>query len=119
MAKPKSRPVLLPRLRIVSRKKIAFGPGKAELLALIGETGSIGDAARRMDMSYMRAWSLVQTMNNCFKKQLVEAAHGGYERGGAKLTASGQRVLKLYQQMETASLKACKYNWKSFQRLLR
>ena len=117
--KIKSRHSLLPRLRIVSGKKIAFGPGKAELLALIAETGSIGDAAKRMKMSYMRAWSLVQTMNGCFKEPLIAAARGGQERGGAELTEAGRRVLKLYQLMEAASLKASKSHWQSFQKLLR
>ena len=40
-------------------KKIAFGPGKAVLLKLVEETGSISEAAKRMEMSYMRAWSLI------------------------------------------------------------
>jgi len=116
--KIKSRHSLLPRLRIVSGKKIAFGPGKAELLALIAETGSIGDAAKRMKMSYMRAWSLVQMMNKCFKEPLVETAHGGNERGGARLTTAGKSALKLYRQMEIAGLKAAKKDWQSFQKLL-
>ena len=91
----KSKPVpsLVPRLRIVTGKDVAFGPGKAELLALVGETGSIGKAAKRMGMSYMRAWSLIQTMNQCFKEPLVLAARGGPEHGGAELTETGRRVL--------------------------
>jgi molybdate transport system regulatory protein len=117
--KIKSQVSLLPRLRIVARKKIAFGPGKAELLALISETGSIGEAAKRMKMSYMRAWSLVQMMNKCFKEPLVETAHGGNERGGAKLTDTGKSALKLYRQMDAASFKACKNRWQSFQKILR
>src|ERR1039458_6594506 len=48
-----------PRFRILRGGDIALGPGKVELLALIGQTGSINKAARRMGMSYMRAWSLV------------------------------------------------------------
>lgn len=114
----KSKSSLLPRLRIVSGKKIAFGPGKAELLALLAETGSIGEAAKQMDMSYMRAWSLVQTMNNCFREPLVLSVRGGNRHGGAKLTETGRQVLRLYQRMESASLKAAKRDWASFQKLL-
>lgn len=117
--KSKSKATLFPRLRILSGKKIAFGPGKAKLLALIAGTGSIGDAAKQMKMSYMRAWSLVQTMNSCFKEPLVETAHGGYEHGGAKLTQAGKDILKLYRQMESASLKSSKKKWSSFQKFLR
>lgn len=109
---------MLPRLRVLSGKKIAFGPGKAELLASVADTGSIGDAAKRMGMSYMRAWSLIQTMNGCFKEPVVDAARGGNRHGGARLTETGRRVLKLYQQMERASVKASQKDWASFQKLL-
>jgi molybdate transport system regulatory protein len=112
------QPELCPRFRIKSGKKIAFGPGKAELLELLAETGSIGDAAKRMGMSYMRAWTLIQTMNECFTEPVIEAVRGGHERGGAELTATGRRVLELYQRMEADSLKACQSDWRAFQKLL-
>ncbi len=110
---------LLPRFRILRGKEIAFGPGKMELLELVAETGSIGKAAIRMDMSYMRAWSLIQTMNACFKEPVIEAARGGYERGGAGLTETGRQVLKLYRQMEQDGLTAVQTDWQALQELLR
>jgi molybdate transport system regulatory protein len=116
---PARLPALHPRFRIVCGKEIAFGPGKAELLALIGHTGSINRAAKRMGMSYMRAWSLVQTMNRCFKKPLVLAAHGGAGGGGAELTETGRQVARLYQQMEQSSLRATAARWKQLRRRLR
>ena len=103
---PTRLPALHPRFRIVCGKEIAFGPGKADLLELIGETGSIGKAASRMKMSYMRAWSLVQTMNRSFKKPLVLATHGGEGGGGAELTKTGRQILALYRQLETKSCAA-------------
>ncbi|WP_408870552.1 winged helix-turn-helix domain-containing protein, partial [Elioraea sp.] len=54
-------------LRLDLGEDIAIGPGKADLLAGIAETGSIAAAARRMGMSYKRAWLLVETMNGCFR----------------------------------------------------
>ena len=92
-----------PRFRIVCGRDIAFGPGKADLLELIAETGSIGKAASRMKMSYMRAWSLIQTMNRCFKRPLIHATHGGEGGGGAELTKTGLQILVLYRQLETKS----------------
>ena len=110
---------LSPRFRVLCGKQIAFGPGKAELLQGVAETGSIGQAAWRMKMSYMRAWSLVQTMNRCFKQPLVTAAHGGEGGGGgAALTETGRRVLALYRQMERAALRAAAGPWKRLRRLL-
>jgi molybdate transport system regulatory protein len=71
-----------------------------------------------MKMSYMRAWSLVQTMNRCFKEPLVIAAHGGEGGGGAALTETGRKVLALYRQMERAGLRANAGPWKRLRRLL-
>ena len=107
------------RLRILRGSDIAIGPGKAELLAFVGETGSIGEAARRMDMSYMRAWKLIQTMNACFKEPLVLTARGGQSGGGAELSETGRKALALYQEMEEASLVTIKKSWKQLQPLLR
>ena len=115
---PATLPALHPRFRIVCGKEIAFGPGKADLLELIAETGSIGKAASRMKMSYMRAWTLVQTMNQCFNKPLVLATHGGEGGGGAELTETGRQILALYRQLETKSATATQITWKKMQLLL-
>jgi molybdate transport system regulatory protein len=110
---------LHPRWRVTAGKNIALGPGKMDLLTLIGETGSIGKAAGKMGMSYMRAWSLIKTMNECFHLPVLVTERGGRERGGATLTDTGKEVLKLYRQMEKGSLKAVQPKWRSLQRLLR
>ena len=119
MMKSQTLPVLLPRWRIMSPPGIAFGPGKAELLAGIAETGSIGEAAGRMAMSYMRAWSLIQEMNAAFRKPLVETVRGGQRRGGAQLTPTGRRVLSLYGKMEASARKAVRTDWRNLRKLLR
>ena len=80
-----------------------LGPGKAELLEHIRETGSIAAAGRQMDMSYKRAWMLVEEMNAAFRDPLVASARGGAGGGGAHLTAAGDDVLRLYRTIvETA-----------------
>jgi len=87
--------------RVYCGEDIALGPGKVELLHHISETGSISEAARRMGMSYNRAWLLVRTMNRCFKEPLVLATRGGDTHGGAELTGTGKQMLELYQEMES------------------
>ena len=71
------------RLRLLFGPEIAVGPGKVALLKAIRETGSISAAARRMNMSYRRAWLLVDTMNRCFRKPLVDSSPGGKGGGGS------------------------------------
>jgi len=74
-----------------------MGPGKAELLEMIIETGSISAAAKRMRMSYRRAWELVDTMNRCFTEPLVITSAGGSHGGGASVTDFGKSILEAYQ----------------------
>ena len=91
---------LRPQLRISFKKSIAMGPGKADLLDAIAQTGSISAAARAMGMSYRRAWLLVETMNRCFRSPLVETATGGEHGGGARVTDLGRDVVRRYRAME-------------------
>jgi len=108
-----------PRLRLVHRGEIALGPGKAELLEALARTGSLAQAAREMEMSYMRAWSLVRTMNAAFKRPLVVLRRGGQGRGGAALTATGKRVLALYRKMQERTLRAVDDDVAALRKLLR
>jgi len=109
-----------PRLRILLGKQIALGPGKVELLEALSETGSITAAAQRLNMSYMRAWTLIRTMNGCFKRPLVSAKHGGPRGGGgAVLTPVGKKVLAVYHRMDAQCLRAVAPAWKQIQKLLR
>lgn len=77
-----------------------LGPGKADLLERIGETGSIAAAGRSMSMSYKRAWMLVETMNAAFQEPLIESSRGGAKGGGARLTEAGAEVLSNYRKLE-------------------
>lgn len=99
-------------------KEIAMGPGKAELLMAIAETGSISGAARKMGMSYRRAWLLVDTMNRCFKSPLVSSAAGGTQGGGASLTSLGDEVLEIYQQLQADVDTAAKTRAAALKKLL-
>ncbi|WP_232470397.1 MULTISPECIES: winged helix-turn-helix domain-containing protein [Methylococcus] len=89
-------------LRLLYGTEIAFGPGKAELLEAIERTGSISAAGRSMDMSYRRAWLLVDTMNRSFREPLVDATRGGRHGGGAHLTPFGKEVLERYREVQGA-----------------
>jgi molybdate transport system regulatory protein len=114
----KSKWQVRPRIRVFCDAEIALGPGKCDLLALVAETGSIREAAKRMDMSYMRAWTMIRTMNNCFKEPLVESARGGKTHGGATLTPTGQAVLQHYQKMEARAAEAVAAEWAQLSKLL-
>lgn len=108
----------VPRLRILLGSDIALGPGKADLLEAVARTGSISAAAREMEMSYRRAWLLVDTMNACFRRPLVETATGGQGGGGARVTEYGLDVLARYRAMERKAAAAVAPEMREFSRLL-
>ena len=87
-------------LRIEMAPGRRLGPGKIRLLELVGKTGSISAAAREMDMSYRRAWLLVEESNTLFAEPLVDSTTGGTGGGGARLTDLGHAVIAAYRGIE-------------------
>lgn len=87
-------------LRVMGDGSAAMGPGKAELVERIARTGSISAAAREMDMSYRRAWQLVESLNGAFREPVVTTATGGRRGGGAQVTPAGLRLVRQFRAME-------------------
>lgn len=88
------------RIRVVQGDDLLLGPGRADLLEFIRDTGSIAAAGRRMGMSYKRAWQLAESLNTTFCEPLILAAKGGIAGGGAQLTTLGVTVLDAYRALE-------------------
>lgn len=91
---------LFPVLRVDFPDVDRLGRGKIMLLELIVETGSISAAGRAMDMSYRRAWLLVDALNQMFSTPVVESRHGGKQGGGAVVTDFGQELITRFRSME-------------------
>ena len=87
-------------LRVLGARAAALGPGKAELIERIDQTGSISAAARAMGMSYRRAWQLVEALNADFRAPVISTAVGGQRGGGASVTAFGRRLAARFRTME-------------------
>lgn len=102
-----------------SGDEIPMGPGKANLLDAIIRTGSISGAAREMNMSYRRAWLLVDVMNRNFSSPLVQSAAGGVQGGGASVTETGLEVLKQFRALEAAMAAAAQPHLDGLAGLLR
>lgn len=96
-----------------------LGPGKAELLGRIRDTGSIAAAGRQMGMSYKRAWMLIEEMNAAFLAPVVTSTRGGPGGGGAHLTDTGTEVLRLYHDILAATQRAAATELAALEALLR
>lgn len=101
MKKPNQIPSLSLRIDLDSDARI--GPGKIQLLEAIQANGSISAAGRALDMSYKRAWDLVDEINTICGRAAVERQTGGKHGGGAALTPFGVSLVERYRRIEKAA----------------
>src|SRR5208282_3833286 len=80
--------------------ELAIGPGKVALLEAIEQTGSITSSAKKLGMSYRRAWLLVEETNRCFVRPAVQTVAGGQRGGGSSLTPVGVEFVRRYRALE-------------------
>jgi molybdate transport system regulatory protein len=76
-----------------------FGPGRVELLQKIEETGSISKAAKLMEMSYKKAWEMINELNNQATKPFVITQTGGDKGGGSVVTEEAKRLIDYHRQL--------------------
>jgi molybdate transport system regulatory protein len=107
---PKSSARSLPSLsvRIDLANEGRIGPGKIQLLENIEACGSISAAGRAMDMSYKRAWDLVDEINRICRQAAVERQTGGKNGGGAVLTPFGRSLVARYRKIERSATSAAR-----------
>lgn len=74
-----------------------MGTGRAKLLQLISETGSLSTAAKKMGMSYRHAWGVIQRMEEISGEKIVASERGGSKKGKTRLTEAGERLLELFE----------------------
>ena len=79
--------------------QLHIGPGRSRLLEKIHDLGSISGAARALELSYKKAWSMVKEMNTHAGCLLVEKSPGGLHGGGARLTKEGVKVVSLFKRL--------------------
>ncbi|HEV7401524.1 MAG TPA: hypothetical protein VGO11_01310 [Chthoniobacteraceae bacterium] len=112
-------PAIKLRVRVTCGEEDAFGPGKAQLLESLLETGSLNRTATEMKMSYVKALALVRAMNAHFRDPLVALSRGGKQGGGTQVTDLGRKVLAQYHTMREACEAAARPAWRRFRRLLK
>lgn len=79
-----------------------FGPGPVELLGLIEETGSINQAAKKMQMSYKKAWEMINNLNTVARQPLVITSTGGEKGGGSCISPEAKELVAHYRLLRQA-----------------
>ena len=86
--------------RVDFSPECAVGPGKIALLEHIDSSGSLSEAARKLKMSYRRAWLLLEDLNTSFQQPVAQMSVGGRGGGGASLTPFGAELVASYRALE-------------------
>ena len=97
--KPKSFYTIGGKLWVECEGEKFFGPGPVELLENIEKTGSINKAAKEMDMSYKKAWAIINALNTLVLKPFVITQSGGEKGGGSIITAEAKKFIKYHKQL--------------------
>jgi molybdate transport system regulatory protein len=100
-----ARPDPQVRIRVDFAPGCAIGPGKVALLEAIEREGSLSVAARKLAMSYRRAWNLLTDLNQSFSKKVATTAVGGTRGGGARVTEYGRALIAAFRALERDALK--------------
>lgn len=96
-----------------------IGPGKIALLEAIRDTGSISAGARKIGMSYRRAWLLVDSINSAMGKPAVAAVMGGRQGGGAAVTLVGERIIEIYRSIEARARTSARDEFRAVEKIVR
>ncbi len=76
-----------------------LGEGKVQLLKAIDETGSLSKAAKSLNISYKKAWHLMDAVNKTTKKPITINSIGGKGGGGTELTSYGKSLILVFDEM--------------------
>lgn len=75
-----------------------FGPGIAELMTSVENTGSVKEACKEMGLSYTKGWFILNRAEQQLGELLINRNQGGKEGGGTTLTPYGCELLKAYDE---------------------
>ncbi|WP_366186967.1 winged helix-turn-helix domain-containing protein [Flavobacterium ovatum] len=87
------------KIWIETDEGILISEGRVKLLKLIAETGSLNKAAKAMELSYQKAWKLVDVSNKSAKHPLIATQVGGNKGGGTVLTPYGQSLIDAFESI--------------------
>lgn len=114
-----STPRISLRIDFGSAPEVRIGPGKIALLEAIRAERSISGAARRLGMSYRRAWLLIDALNRLLLEPVAVTETGGRRGGGARLSPFGERLVASYRAIEQTAVVATRRERSQLARLVR
>ncbi len=90
------------KLWVVFDERVKFGDGRAQLLELIDELGSIKNAVASTGMSYRAAWGYLKELEKAAGFAFLERKPGSGPRSGAQLTTEAKAFLRHYRLFQNS-----------------
>lgn len=90
------------KIWIETSEGVLISEGRVQLLRCIAATGSLNKAAKAMNLSYQKAWNLMDATNKAAAKPLIETQIGGANGGGTVLTEYGKNLIASFEAINTA-----------------
>lgn len=84
-------------------KKGTYGPGTDKLIKKIMETGSLNKATKEMNMSYSKAWKMLNKTEEMLGFELIER-HSGAR--GSEITEKAKDLINYYEDLVKATERA-------------
>lgn len=84
------------RIWIEHKSHVLLGEGRVNLLKAIEATGSLSKAAKLLNLSYKKAWHLMDSVNKSAKKPVTINSIGGKGGGGTILTDYGKSLIMAF-----------------------
>jgi molybdate transport system regulatory protein len=88
------------KIWIETENGILISEGRVQLLKLIEQTGSLNKAAKELNMSYQKAWRLIDDANRATNKPLIETKIGGTNGGGTSITPYGKSIISYFESLK-------------------
>lgn len=87
------------RIWIESNGHVLLGEGRVQLLKAIEQTGSLSKASKILNLSYKKAWHLLDSINQSAKNPVTINTIGGKDGGGTILTNYGKTLIRVFDDI--------------------
>ena len=87
------------RIWIEEGDNVLLGEGRVRLLKAIDKTGSLSKAAKSLQISYKKAWTLIDAVNKSSRQPVTVTSIGGEGGGGAILTEYGKKLIIAFDEI--------------------
>ena len=87
------------RIWIEHNNHVLLGEGRLQLLKAIEATGSLTKASKTLELSYKKAWHLIDSVNKASEKPVTINTTGGKGGGGVQLTDYGKALVVTFEEI--------------------